>query len=285
MTTQPSLQPPGPISVLAGDDQLTLRWSPSPSPEAVAYRIYRRNPDGTWPAQPMEGTTHTEYVDLEVQNGVAYAYRIAAVDSAGNMSMAQEATGSPVASSSSGGGLATKTAILAGVLVLLVGGVGGYMVGKSSGEKSGEKSGESAGYDSGYKKGSADIQAQYAKGQPGYKRIYDEGYSAGRKSGKTTGEAQGKRKGEEVGYEEGQKAGQQQGEKQGKVKGEEQAYSLALGGYSTWQPGLPYLVSVQSTGQQAVPYGVNVRHAMEAGYDYYICSSGKYGVCRSKTTK
>ena len=96
MTTQPTLLPPGAISVVAADSSLTLRWGASASPEVVAYRIYRRNPDGSWPAQPMEGSTHTEYVDLEVKNGQVYAYRIASVDAAGNMSMAQEASGTPV---------------------------------------------------------------------------------------------------------------------------------------------------------------------------------------------
>lgn len=288
MTTAPSLQPPGPISVMAGDEQLILRWTPSPSPEVVAYRIYRRNPDGTWPAQPMEGTTHTEYADLEVQNGVSYSYRIAAVDAQGNMSMAQEATGAPVGSASSGssaGMIAKKTAILAGVLILLAGGVGGYVYGKSQGESAGEKSGESAGYKQGYDKGSADVQAQYAPGASGYKRIYDKGYSEGQKKGKATGKAQGERKGEEIGYEQGKASGEKSGQKSGEVKGEEAAYTLALGGYTAWQPGLPYLVNVKSTNNKAVPYGVNVRHMMESGYDYYLCSSGEYGVCRSKTDK
>lgn len=283
MTTAPAnqLQPPGAITVLAGDGQLTLRWTPSPSPGVVAYRIYRRNPDGTWPAQPMEGTTHTEYVDLEVQNGVTYAYRIAAIDAAQNVSLAQEATGTPVASASSGKSFSARTAVIVGVLGALVIGFGAYSYGHSQGEKSGDKAGYKTGYEAGVKEGSAQVSAQYAKGATGYKRIYDSGYKAGQSQGKATGKAQGKKQDEEIGYEQGEKAGTAQGEKQGEVKGEEQAYSLALGGYSAWQPMVPYLVNVKSTGNAKVPYGVNQRHIMEPNFDYYLCSSGKSGVCRS----
>jgi len=288
MTTQPSLQPPGPVTVQAGDGQLTLRWSASPSPQAVAYRIYRRSPDGTWPAQAMEGTTHLEYADLEVQNGVVYAYRIATVDAQGAMSMAQEASGMAVAAPSLSaaseglGSIAKRTAILAGVLVLVAGGLGGFVYGKSSGEKAGETSGETAGDKAGYKKGAAEVQAQYAKGASGYKTIYDAGYSAGSKSGKAVGKAEGKAEGEKKGQEVGFEEGKDSGKKAGQVQGEKDAYALALGGYATWDSGLPYLVNVKATDQPDMPYGINNRHAMQSGYDYYLCSSGKDGVCRSK---
>ena len=277
MTTQPTLLPPGAISVVAADSSLTLRWGASASPEVVAYRIYRRNPDGSWPAQPMEGSTHTEYVDLEVKNGQVYAYRIASVDAAGNMSMAQEASGTPVGAVAESKTLPLKTAILAGIIVALVAGFGAYSLGHSSGEKSGEEAGQSSGYKAGVTKGSGEVAAQYAKGANGYKRIYDAGYSAGSKSGKAAGAAAGKRKGEEVGFEKGKAAG----ETQGKTIGAEDAYKIALGGYSTWQPALPYLINVKGTGDTSVPYGVSDRHPMQIGYDYYVCTTGTGGVCRS----
>ena len=172
------------------------RRGPLDQPGGFALATQRRNPDGSWPAQPMEGSTHTEYVDLEVKNGQVYAYRIASVDAAGNMSMAQEASGTPVGAVAESTTLPLKTAILAGIIVALVAGFGAYSLGHSSGEKSGEEAGQSSGYKAGVTKGSGEVAAQYAKGANGYKRIYDAGYSAGSKSGKAAGAAAGKRKGD-----------------------------------------------------------------------------------------
>ena len=287
MTTSPAaLQPPGSLSVTTGDNQLTLRWTASISADAVAYRIYRRNPDGTWPAQPMEGSTHTEYVDLEVRNGIAYAYRVCAVDAHGNMSLAQEATATPVGSAVSGKTFPLKTLVLACVLAAVVVGAGAYLFGESQGKASGQSSGEKSGYQAGVTAGSDQVAAQYAKGASGYKNIYDEGYQAGKaagtKSGVKAGKASGEAAGKKIGYEQGETAGKSAGV----VTGEKEAYALALGNYSSWVPSAPYMVSLEKTTSSSVPFGVTARHPVEPGYNYYLCVTGSNGVCRStRSTK
>jgi len=81
--TAASLPPPPPaptdLGAVAGNGYVTLSWS-SVSSDA-SYRVYRQNPDGTWPSTPLANTgTNPGYTDTSVTNGTHYAYRVTAVD-------------------------------------------------------------------------------------------------------------------------------------------------------------------------------------------------------------
>jgi hypothetical protein len=83
-TTPPS--PPTGLSTTAGDGAVSLDWSDSPEPDLSGYRVYRRNPDGTWPSSPLATTPTSGFVDNGVTNGTTYAYRVTAYDGGGNES-------------------------------------------------------------------------------------------------------------------------------------------------------------------------------------------------------
>jgi hypothetical protein len=86
-TTPPSA--PANLAATGGDGSVALSWSASSDDVGVsAYEVYRANPDGSWPTDPIATTapdTRT-YTDTGLTNGTTYTYRVAARDSAGNLS-------------------------------------------------------------------------------------------------------------------------------------------------------------------------------------------------------
>lgn len=271
------IQPPGEVIISPGDNSLTLRWAPSPN--AAAYRIYRRNPDGSWPGQPMEGTTHNEFVDLEVVNGQTYVYRVAAVDNVGNLSMAQEAAGTPRAAAVEKKGIPVGVLIGAIAATLVIAGGLGYYLGNSSGEQSGKESGYQAGKGAGVKIGAQQANSNYAPGKPGYKKIYDSGYEAGEAAGRKAGIKEGRAQGEE----KGEAQGKAEGEKLGFEKGEREADATVSGGYKSWMANEPYIITINSTGNKNVPFAVEQRHLMEPDIYYYLCTSNSAEVCKTSS--
>ena len=76
------INPPANLTAAPGDQRVTLTWTASSSPKIGSYRVYRRNPDGTWPATALASTpaAQTSYVDSGLTNGTSYTYRVTAVD-------------------------------------------------------------------------------------------------------------------------------------------------------------------------------------------------------------
>jgi len=79
--------PSGPTNLagLASDGHVGLTWDASSSADVASYRVYRRNPDGTWPTGALAATPgpRQAYADASVANGTSYDYRVTAVSSAG----------------------------------------------------------------------------------------------------------------------------------------------------------------------------------------------------------
>jgi hypothetical protein len=54
--------------------------------------------------------------------------------------------------------------------------------------------------------------------------------------------------------------------------------SAALGGFSTWEPGAPYIVKVR-TGTDPVPYEISSRTQLEPDTEYALCQDDQTQVC------
>jgi hypothetical protein len=96
------------LTATAGDARVTLHWTASTSSRVVGYRVYRQNPDGTWPSKWLGGTatvttSTTSYVDTGLTNGTRYTYRVAAVNSSSVQSAySNTASATPTATATSG---------------------------------------------------------------------------------------------------------------------------------------------------------------------------------------
>lgn len=148
------------------------------------------------------------------------------------------------------------------VVAALVVGIGGYLIGHNLGQ--------------------ADERDNFDAGAPGYNDIYQQGFTAGKAAGARQGQATGAAQGEQTGLEQGEQQGKQQGEQQGKQQGVAEGTKVgadaALGGFSTWQPGAPYVVKVE-TGSGAVPYQIASRTLMTEDTDYALCKDAPTQVC------
>jgi hypothetical protein len=91
----PKVVPPrAPVitKVLGGDRQITLQWASNREPDLAEYRMYRAdNKDDAQDLRSMalvatSATTDQSWVDANVPAAVTLYYRLAAVDSAGNVS-------------------------------------------------------------------------------------------------------------------------------------------------------------------------------------------------------
>jgi hypothetical protein len=136
------------------------------------------------------------------------------------------------------------------VVAVLVVGVGAYLVG--------------------HEIGATNEREDFDAGAPGYNVIYQQGFDAGKDKGAQQGQAQGAAAGQKAGLEEGQ----QQGEAQGTAAGA----SAALGGFSTWEPGAPYIVKV-APGTDPVPYEISSRTELEPDTEYALCQDDPTQVC------
>jgi len=139
-------------------------------------------------------------------------------------------------------------------LVAVVLGVGGYLVGHNIGQSK--------------------ERDNFDAGAPGYNDIYQQGFAAGKDQGTQQGQAQGAAQGEQAGLEQGKQQGQQQGIEQGTSAGATQA----LGGFTTWEPGAPYVIKVKA-GSDSVPYQISSRTQMQPDTDYALCRNDPTQVC------
>jgi hypothetical protein len=133
------------------------------------------------------------------------------------------------------------------------------------------------GYLVGHNVGQANERDNFDAGAPGYNVIYQQGFAAGKGQGTQQGQAQGAAQGEQTGLEQGKQQGEQEGFKQGTSAGATQA----LGGFSTWEPGAPYVVKVKA-GSSSVPYQISSRTQMQPDTDYALCQDDPSQVCTVK---
>jgi hypothetical protein len=160
----------------------------------------------------------------------------------------QPAYGTPPPSRRPGAGWWTGAALVAAVL-----GVGGYLVGHNVGQ--------------------SNERDNFDAGAPGYNVIYQQGFAAGKGQGTQQGQAQGAAQGEQAGLEQGKQQGVQQGTSAGATQ--------ALGGFTTWAPGAPYVVKVKA-GSSSVPYQISSRTQMQPDTDYALCQDDPSQVCTVK---
>jgi hypothetical protein len=177
------------------------------------------------------------------------------------------------------------------VAVLVIAGLGGYLIGHSSGddegEKSGEASGQQAGFQRGLEQGRTEGAAPFQRGESGYKLIYDAGKAKGVQIGLKRGTAQGEKAGERTGEAEGERVGFEQGQRQGVTTGEaegvRQGAAAVLGGFNSWTDGAFYIVTVGASSTAGVPYTVTSRTQIQPGTDYKLCSDGGSQICQTPT--
>ena len=102
------------LHATAGNALVTLAWT-APAGPVTSYSLYRGGSSGGETLY-KSGLTSAGYTDTGLANGVAYFYRVAAVNSAGASPASTEASATPTAPNSgggTGGGAAKITASLA----------------------------------------------------------------------------------------------------------------------------------------------------------------------------
>ena len=79
----PDPEPPGVPTVVAGNSQVALSWSPGP--DAVTFRVERaaQGPGGPYAGISPPGLSATQFTDTQVKNGSVYYYRLVGRDSDG----------------------------------------------------------------------------------------------------------------------------------------------------------------------------------------------------------
>ena len=83
-TTAPAA--PTGLTATAGHAQVALDWANNGESDLAGYRVYRRNPDGTWPSTPLTSVPASAHTDTGLANGTTYTYRVTAYDVSGNES-------------------------------------------------------------------------------------------------------------------------------------------------------------------------------------------------------
>jgi hypothetical protein len=164
------------------------------------------------------------------------------------------------------------------IAVLVIAGLGGYLIGHSSGDsegtKSGEEAGQQAGFQEGVEKGRLEGRAEFARGTPGYQAIFDagkaEGVKVGTAQGERTGEAQGRAQGQRVGFQRGEQVGISTGQ----AEGVRQGAAAVLGGFTNWTDGAYYLVTVGASSTDGVPYTITSRSQLQPDTSYQLCQQG-----------
>ncbi|HST42758.1 MAG TPA: hypothetical protein VLK58_24765 [Conexibacter sp.] len=172
------------------------------------------------------------------------------------------------------------------VAVLVIAGLGGYLIGHSSGDdegkRSGEASGQQAGFQRGLEQGRTEGAAPFQRGESGYKLIYDAGKAKGVQIGLKRGTAAGEKAGEAIGERSGERVGFEQGERQGVTTGESegvrQGAAAVLGGFN-WSEGTYYIVDFAASSTAGVPFTIANRTQLQPGSSYTLCADG--GVCTS----
>ncbi len=73
-----------PIESTAGINSILIKWPQSTNVNAVGYRLYKRTSTTSYTLVNSFYVTELSYTDTNVQDSVAYYYKVAAVDQAGN---------------------------------------------------------------------------------------------------------------------------------------------------------------------------------------------------------
>jgi hypothetical protein len=97
--------PPGAIANLTatgGAQQVTLEWDDTPT--ATSYKVFRRNPDGTYPAAATATPATSDFVDTGRTNGTQECYRVLAANGAGDGPQSAETCATPTSGGGGGGG-------------------------------------------------------------------------------------------------------------------------------------------------------------------------------------
>jgi hypothetical protein len=95
-TTSPPAAPTN-LSATAGNSQATLSWTGSTG--ATSYNVYRATSSGGEGSTPITtGLTGTSYTNTGLTNGTTYYYKVAAVNSGGTSTQSNEASATPVSS-------------------------------------------------------------------------------------------------------------------------------------------------------------------------------------------
>jgi hypothetical protein len=76
--------PPASLLALGEPEQVRLVWEASPSADAAAYVVERRDPGGGFRPVTEEPIAALEHLDRGLARGLTYTYRVRAVDGAGN---------------------------------------------------------------------------------------------------------------------------------------------------------------------------------------------------------
>lgn len=88
---------PGSVQVVAGDGEVTIRWSPVTG--ATSYNIYWNTASGVTTADDVIISASSPYVQTGLTNGTTYYYVVTAVNIEGESAVSSEASAAPVDSS------------------------------------------------------------------------------------------------------------------------------------------------------------------------------------------
>ncbi|MDE2965478.1 MAG: hypothetical protein OXU26_16335 [Acidobacteriota bacterium] len=83
------LYPPGPprqLTLVAGREFLSLAWFPNSESDLAGYHVFRRQGRDEFQRLTATATQRTSYEDRDLLEGLVHAYRVTAVDRAGNQS-------------------------------------------------------------------------------------------------------------------------------------------------------------------------------------------------------
>ena len=83
-TTAPGA--PGGLTATGGDGAAMLAWVAPADLDVAGYRVYRQDVAGGWPATPVAAVAARSFEDRGLANGTSRAYRVTAIDGAGNES-------------------------------------------------------------------------------------------------------------------------------------------------------------------------------------------------------
>ena len=78
--------PPSRLTLVAGREFLSLAWFPNSEADLAGYHVFRRQGRGEFQRLTATATQRTSYEDRDLLEGPVHAYRVTAVDRAGNQS-------------------------------------------------------------------------------------------------------------------------------------------------------------------------------------------------------
>lgn len=165
-----------------------------------------------------------------------------------------------------------RRAILVGLAAAIVVGAAAFFAGRETVDV---QAAEERGFD----RGQAEATRELRPGNPRYKLIYDRGYKAGRAAGLREGSQAGAGRGAENGRQVSLVTGGEQEPLQGDEESIQAGAEAALGGFTDWDTGVFYVVTVTS-GQGGVPFRIEGRRKLETSQRYAVCERSETSLCR-----